>query len=58
MRTRNEIDAEKFALKALRGDFDDLKDDSDMHSRVNKAVEAVKEKYQSMPTIAPDKSAS
>jgi len=28
IRTRHEIDDEKFALKALRGDFDDLDDDA------------------------------
>lgn len=43
VRTRSEIDAEKYALKALRGDFDDLKNDIDMHSRADKAVEAVME---------------
>jgi hypothetical protein len=28
VRTRQEIDAEKHALKALRGDYDDLRADS------------------------------
>lgn len=52
VRTRGEIDAEKFALKAMRGDFDDLRNEIDMHSRANKAVEAVKERYISPPKIS------
>jgi hypothetical protein len=51
VRTRSEIDAEKYALKALRGDFDELKNDADMHSRANKAVEAVKERYSAPPKM-------
>jgi hypothetical protein len=37
MRSRKEIDREKFALKALRGDFDNIKND------IEKAWEAVKD---------------
>jgi hypothetical protein len=41
-RTRNEIDAEKFAMKALRGDFDDLsrRSDAAFAEQVIKAVGA------------------
>lgn len=49
VRTRSEIDAEKFALKALRGDFDDLRNDIDMHSRADKAVSAVMEELRNKP---------
>lgn len=38
-RTRNEIDAEKFAMKALRGDFDGLNRTSDVFTE--KVIEAV-----------------
>jgi hypothetical protein len=49
VRTRNEIDAEKYALKALRGDFDDLRDDLDMHARANAAVQAIKRQFPDLP---------
>lgn len=38
IRTRREIEVEKYALKALRGDFDE---DSDQESNINRAKEAV-----------------
>ena len=38
IRTRREIGVEKYALKALRGDFDE---DSDQESNINRAKEAV-----------------
>lgn len=43
-RTRPEIDREKFALKALRGDFDNYvkTEDKDMEKKVRAAMEAVK----------------
>ncbi len=43
-RTRQEIDREKYALKALRGDFDDIKnlDDTNIDERIVAAVAAVK----------------
>jgi len=38
IRTRKEIEVEKYALKALRGDFDDV---SDQNTDLNRAKEAV-----------------
>jgi len=38
IRTRREIDLEKYALKSLRGDFDEV---SDQESSINRAREAV-----------------
>ena len=43
MRSRKEIDKEKFALKALRGDFDNIKND------IEKAWDAVKDKEDKRP---------
>lgn len=43
MRSRKEIDKEKFALKALRGDFNNIKND------IEKAWEAVKDKEDKRP---------
>jgi predicted phage tail protein len=43
MRSRKEIDREKFALKALRGDFDNIKND------IEKAWEAVKDQESKRP---------
>jgi hypothetical protein len=43
MRTRREINKEKFALKALRGDFDNIKND------IEKAWEAVKDEDDKRP---------
>lgn len=43
VRSRKEIDKEKFALKALRGDFDNIKND------IEKAWESVKEKEDKRP---------
>lgn len=40
IRTRREIEVEKYALKALRGDFDEV---SDQESSMNRAKEAVTE---------------
>ncbi len=40
IRTRREIEVEKYALKALRGDFDEI---SDQDSDINRAKEAVTE---------------
>ena len=41
-RTRNEIDVEKFALKALRGDFNDLSFSSNGDIFVNRVIDAVR----------------
>jgi hypothetical protein len=41
-RTRNEIDAEKFALKALRGDFERLCNASDRIEFTNEVINAVR----------------
>lgn len=43
VRSRKEIDKEKFALKALRGDFDNIRND------IEKAWEAVKDKDDKRP---------
>lgn len=43
VRSRKEIDKEKFALKALRGDFDNIKND------IEKAWDAVKDKEDKRP---------
>jgi hypothetical protein len=40
IRTRREIEVEKYALKALRGDFDEI---SDQDSNINRAKEAITE---------------
>ncbi len=40
IRTRKEIEVEKYALKALRGDFDEI---SDHDSSINRAKEAITE---------------
>jgi hypothetical protein len=40
IRTRREIEVEKYALKALRGDFDEV---SDQDSDINRAKEAITE---------------
>jgi len=42
-RTRNEIDMEKFAMKALRGDFDQLETIRDRISRANCVIDAVRD---------------
>jgi hypothetical protein len=43
VRTRNEIDQEKYALKALRGDFETVPvSEGDISERVNNALQAVK----------------
>lgn len=43
VRTRNEIDQEKYALKALRGDFAGITaNDGDRSAQVNTALQAVK----------------
>ena len=41
-RTRNEIDVEKFAIKAIRGDFNDLNFHSDQQLFVNRVIDAVR----------------
>lgn len=41
-RTRNEIDVEKFAIKALRGDFNDLSFSSNADAFVNRVIDAVR----------------
>ncbi|NLF29593.1 MAG: hypothetical protein GX591_01755 [Planctomycetes bacterium] len=40
VRTMREIDRERYALKALRGDFDDIDKDADPCTRTNAAVNA------------------
>ena len=40
VRTRKEIDTEKFAVKALRGDFDGLEANTDPHQRARAAWRA------------------
>lgn len=40
IRTRREIEVEKYSLKALRGDFDEI---SSQDSNINRAREAIKE---------------
>ena len=40
IRTRREIEVEKYAMKALRGDFDEI---SDQNSDINRAKEAISE---------------
>jgi hypothetical protein len=40
VRTRREIDAEKTALKALRGDFRELRADAPLEDRVREALQA------------------
>jgi hypothetical protein len=42
VRTQREIDEERFALKALRGDFDDVHDDDANHSEADLAITAAK----------------
>lgn len=42
VRTRREIDAEKFALKALRGDFEDVNQTPDHGALAREAWESVK----------------
>jgi hypothetical protein len=43
VRTRNEIDQEKYALKALRGDFAGITvSDGDRAAQINAALHAVK----------------
>lgn len=41
VRTRSEIEVEKFALKALRGDFDNFMGDSSVSDGVRKLVRAI-----------------
>jgi hypothetical protein len=41
VRTRKEIDAEKFAVKALRGDFSDVETQDDPNERARVAWRAV-----------------
>ncbi|MBX9567372.1 MAG: hypothetical protein K2X77_00690 [Candidatus Obscuribacterales bacterium] len=41
-RTRNEIDVEKFAIKAIRGDFNDLNFHSDQQLFINRVIDAVR----------------
>lgn len=41
-RTRNEIDTEKFAIKTIRGDFNDLNFHVDQELFVNKVIHAVR----------------
>lgn len=42
VRTRREIDGEKFALKALRGDFDSVRSEADKTVRASAALRAVR----------------
>ena len=42
VRTRREIDNEKFALKALRGDFDSLPSDGEDVARVHSTMNAIR----------------
>lgn len=42
-RTRQEIDAEKFAMKALRGDFDGLSSGGDRIDFANRVIQAVRD---------------
>jgi hypothetical protein len=42
VRTRKEIDTEKFALKVLRGDFDEIESNSDPNQRARAAWRAAK----------------
>ena len=41
-RTRNEIDVEKFAMKALRGDFETLRNIKDRDALAERVIDAVK----------------
>jgi hypothetical protein len=42
VRTRKEIDREKYALKVLRGDFDETNDADDAETRAARALQAVR----------------
>jgi hypothetical protein len=42
-RTRNEIDAEKFGMKALRGDFDDINSNTGHANLAEKVIQAIRD---------------